>query len=339
MKIVVDGFGGDNAPLEIVKGCVKAVNEVQNLQIVLTGNQDKLLEVLNQEKYNNSQIQIINALEVIDNCEQPTVAIRQKADSSLVKGLEYLKANEDCIGFISAGSTGAILTGSFLKIGRIKGVSRPALCPTLPTLKGSPVCLIDCGANMDCKPINLAHFALMGSKYYQTVFGVENPRVAILNVGAEDEKGNDLVKTTFPILKSLPINFVGSVEARDFLSGNYDVVVADGFAGNVLLKSSEGAVLMVMKTLKSSIKSKFLSKIGALFMRKNFKKLKAEFDYSNYGGSPFLGVNKVVIKSHGSANANAIYKCILQAIKLGSSNIIEQVAGQVKDVKIDIVEE
>ena len=268
----------------------------------------------------------------------PTVAIKTKTNSSLVKAFESLKNDESVLGMVSAGSTGAVLTGGFLKVGRIKGVSRPALAPVLPTLKGTPVILIDSGANMDCKPINLIHFALMASKYTESMFGIKNPRIALLSVGTEDHKGNDLVKKTFPYLKQLPINFVGNMEARDLLSGNYDVVVADGFAGNVALKTCEGTLLTLMEILKSDIKSHTLSKLGYVFMKGTFKRLKSKFDYNKYGGSPFLGINKIVIKCHGSSKAESFYQSIKQAYTLGQSNLIQNISTSVNNIDIKVEE-
>lgn len=221
------------------------------------------------------------------------------------------------------------MAGGFLKIGRIKGVSRPALCPALPTKKGGNVLLIDCGANADCKPINLCHFAMMGSIYYKELFGKENPKVALMNNGTEDTKGNELVKATFPLMKKLPINFVGNIEARDALSGDYDVLVCDGFTGNVFLKATEGAVSLVMGELKSALKSSLISKIGEMFSMKAFKKVKQKMDYNKYGGSPFIGCSKTIIKSHGSSKAETIYASIVQAYKYQKAEINKKIAEQI----------
>lgn len=332
MKILIDAFGGDNAPLEIVKGAIMSVNSHKDLQIVLTGKQDQINQILQSEGYKGDRISIINATDVITNDDVPTTAIRTKKDSSLVVGFDNLKQDEEISALISAGSTGAILTGAILKIGRLKGVSRPAMCPILPTVKGSPVCICDCGANMDSKPINLCHFAVMASEYLKAMMSIENPRVAILNVGSEDHKGNELVKQTFPMLKELPINFVGSIEARELLSGDYDVVVCDGFAGNVLLKSTEGAVLTVMKMLKQEIKASKKSMFGALFMKKSFKNLKGKLDYSCYGGSPFLGCKKIVIKAHGTSDANSICECVKQVYKLSNNNCYKQIEEKLQTI-------
>ena len=338
IKIVVDAYGGDNAPNEVVLGTKKAIENIKDLKVVLTGKKEVLEQLLAENKIDADRVEIIDAQDVISNDDTPTVAIRQKAESSLVKAFDLLKTDETVKGLVSAGSTGAVLTGAFLKVGRIKGVSRPVLAPVIPTVKGTPVILTDSGANMDCKPINLIHFALMASKYAEAMFGTKSPRVALLSVGTEDHKGNELVKKTFPYMKEIGINFVGNMESRDLLSGDYDVVVADGFAGNVALKSCEGTLKTLLGILKSDIKSHISSKIGYLFMRGTFKRLRAKFDYDKYGGSPFLGINKLVIKCHGSSKAESFYQSIKQAYTLGQSDMIQSVSQAVNSVDIKIEE-
>ena len=236
--------------------------------------------------------------------------------------LNNLKEDYDAV--ISGGSTGAVLTGGFLKIGRVKGVSRPALCPLLPTMDGKSVMLIDCGSNVDCKPINLCHFAQMANIYMKNIMKVENPKIALLNIGEEEAKGNELSKETYKMLKEMPINFIGNIEARDFLSGKADVVVSDGFSGNVLLKGTEGATLMVLKKLKNEIKNSFFAKIGALFMRKAFKNIRSSLNVNAYGGSVLIGLKKILIKVHGSSTQDAIVVAIEQAIELKQKKVIEQ---------------
>ena len=334
IKIVVDAYGGDNAPKEVVLGTKKAVENIKDLTVVLTGKRDVLENLLNENDIDKNRIEIVDAQDVITNDDTPTVAIKQKTESSLVKAFDLLKTDESVKGLVSAGSTGAVLTGAFLKVGRIKGVSRPVLAPVIPTMKGTPVILTDSGANMDCKPENLVHFALMANKYAQTMFGIEKPRIALLSVGTEDHKGNDLVKKTFPYLKQLDINFVGNMEARDLLSGDYDIVVADGFAGNVALKTCEGTLQTLLGILKDDIKSHIMSKIGYLFMKGTFKRLKKSFDYNAYGGSPFLGVNKIVIKCHGSSKAESFYQSIKQAYNLSQSDMIEKLSTSVNNLDI-----
>ncbi len=323
MKIVVDAFGGDNAPLEIIEGCVLAINKHKDLEIILTGATEEIKKILNGRE---ERISIVDAKEIITNNDKPTEAIRYKTDSSLVKAYDILKNQEDVIGLVSAGSTGAVLAGAIMKIGRIKGITRPALAPILPTKLDSDVIIIDSGANVDCKPVNLLHFALMGSAYYSIVYNKPSPRVALLNNGREEEKGNELVKEAFPLLKNAPINFIGNREGGDFMSGEVDVMVADGFAGNALLKGTEGAVGAVLSLLKKSIKSHALSKIGALFMKQTFNELKNRIDIlKKHGGSPLLGCKKLVVKNHGSCKRFNILSSIEQTMLLHENKLIEKI--------------
>lgn len=337
MKIIVDGYGGDNAPFEIVKGCLQALNEIDDLNIVLTGKEKELKDCLKRLNYNGDKIEIINANSVIScDDENPAMLIKSTPDSSIVVALEHLKQRKDIDAMISAGSTGAVLAGGILKIGRIKGVSRPGLAPTLPTkIKNKSVLLIDCGANADCKPINLCHFAMMGSVYYSAMHNVEKPKVALLNVGVENAKGNMLTKETFKLLKKCPINFVGNIEARECLSGEYDVLVADGFSGNLTLKAIEGTVSFVLDNLKKAIKSSFSSKIGYLFMKKSFNKLKSTLDYKQYGGSQFLGCKKPIFKAHGNSDAESILIVIRQAVKVAKNNVNDKIEELVNSVHIE----
>lgn len=329
-EIIVDAYGGDNAPFEIVKGTIEFLNKHNNFNIVLVGNENELNTVLSKFSYQKDRLRIIDAREIISNNESPTTAIRTKKNSSIVKAFDELRLNDNCVGFVSAGSTGAVLTGAFLKLGRIKGISRPATCPILPTLNGGSVAIIDSGANVDCKPINLVHFALMANAYMKYVYGVKNPRIALLNVGVEDHKGNELTHQTFEMLKSIKdINFVGNMEARDLFSGDVDVVVCDGFNGNVLLKSSEGAVKFVLKSLKSGVQKSFFSKLGALFMGKTFKTLKQKLDYSSYGGAVMLGTKKVVVKCHGSSLSESIYVAIVQVAQASNANVCDVIENNV----------
>ncbi len=333
VKIVVDGFGGDKSPSEVVRGVVLATNDNPDIHVVITGKEDILKSEFDKYKYNAEQVTIVNAETVITNDEAPTVAIRTKKDSSLVVAFDYARENDDCVGLTSAGSTGAVLTGAFMKFGRLKGIHRPALCPVLPTKTGNIVALCDSGANMDCKPEYLEQFALMGSAYLKTL-GVENPRVALLNVGTEDHKGDTRAKETFALLKAQGdrINFVGNMEARDLLSGDYDLIVTDGFAGNVLLKSTEGAVKNLLKMLKAEIKASFISKIGALFMKKSFDRLKTKMDYERYGGAVLLGCKKLLVKGHGSSGAMSIKAAIEQIYKMSKGNLVENIASQLNDI-------
>ena len=327
-KVLIDVFGGDNSPEEILKGCKMALDANTDLELVLVGDIDIVEPKLAEYGIVNDRVELIDAKEVISNDEAPTVAIRTKKDSTIVKGFEALRQREDIAGLVSAGSTGAVLTGAFLKLGRTSGVSRPALCPILPTVTGGIVGIVDCGANVDTKPENLLHFALMGNAYLKSVYGVENPRIALLSVGVEDHKGNELTKATFELLKNVPnINFLGNMEARDLLSGEYDLVVCDGFAGNVLLKSTEGAVLSFMKLMKHSIMGHVGSKIGAMFMKKTFKELKETLDFNKKGGSVLLGCKKIVVKCHGSSKAFSI-KCGIEQVFDAEKN---NVCGIIQD--------
>lgn len=337
IKVVLDVMGGDNAPVELIKGGVLSVNKNKDLHIIMVGKQDIINSQLLNYEYNKEQISIIDAQDEITNDDVPTSAIRQKTESSLVKTINELRTNEEVVGMVSAGSTGAVLTGAFLKLGRLKGVSRPALCPILPTVNGGIVSIIDCGANIDSKPINLVHFALMANAYLKNVYKIENPRVALLNVGTEDHKGNELCKQVFPMLKELKdINFVGNMEARDLLSGNYDIVVTDAFAGNVLLKSTEGAILGLLKMLKKEIKSSFSSKIGYLFMKKSFKNLKKTIDYNEKGGAVLLGCKKLVVKSHGSSKATSIAESINQVVEMHLANVTSAISSAVENVDLEV---
>lgn len=334
ITVVVDAYGGDNAPEEIIKGAIEAVNEY-GAKVILTGKEDIINELLKNYKYDNEKVEVVNAPDVVYNEDAPAVAIRTKKTSSLVVALDILKQNDNVSGLVSAGSTGAVLTGGFLKIGRLKGISRPALSPLLPNAKGGQTMLIDCGANMDTKPINLVHFAIMGTAYMEAMFGIKNPKVALLNVGVEDKKGNELTKATFPLLKEAPINFVGNMEARDALSGDYDIIVADGFAGNILLKSTEGSIMFLLDKLKKEIKKSFFSSIGALFMMGTFKKLKKDLSHNNKGGSPFLGAKKLIIKSHGSSDSMSIKTSIKQVIDLERAGMQKQLKKQIDSLEVN----
>ena len=323
MKIVIDAFGGDNAPLEIVEGALLALKKYKDLSVVFTGDEGKIKQVLGNR---TDRVEIIDAKEVILPDESPVDAIKEKKDSSLVKALEALKENDDIFAMISAGSTGAIVVGSMLKVGRIRGVSRLTMAPVLPTKKDTHVTLTDPGSNINCKPEQLCQFAMMGWAYHKVKYGVENPRVALLNIGAEAHKGDELAKATYPLLEKLPINFVGNMEAREYMSGDYDVVVADGFSGNVLLKGTEGAASAVNSLIKQRIKSSIWAMIGyALFMKKPvFDKLREKLDHNKHEGSPVLGCKKIVIKNHGSSIRETILASVTHAIQLHEKDFIRK---------------
>ena len=333
MKIIVDAMGGDNAPEQIVLGAIDALCEDKQLEVTLVGDTDAICKVLAGKKYDDNRLEIIDAKDVITNDDSPTMAIKTKKESSLVKAFEALN-RDDADGFVSAGSTGAVLVGAFMKVGRIKGVSRPALAPVLPTLKGNGVVLCDCGANVDCKPVNLQHFAIMASAYAEGMLGVKNARVGLLNNGAEAHKGNELTQEAYKLLsETRGINFVGNCEARDILSGDYDVVVCDGFNGNIALKSAEGTANTMLKLIKDGIYSGGLkSKLGALMLKSVFKNVKKKMDYNAHGGACFLGVNKIVVKSHGASKSKSITASILQAKSLAEAKVCDKIKSGITEV-------
>lgn len=326
MKIIVDAMGGDNAPEQIVLGAIDALCEDKQLEVTLVGDTDAICKVLAGKKYDDNRLEIIDAKDVITNDDSPTMAIKTKKESSLVKAFDALN-REDADGFVSAGSTGAVLVGAFMKVGRIKGVSRPALAPVLPTLKGNGVVLCDCGANVDCKPVNLQHFAIMASAYAEGMLGVKNARVGLLNNGAEAHKGNELTQEAYKLLSETKgINFVGNCEARDILSGDFDVVVCDGFNGNIALKSAEGTANTMLKLIKEDVYSGGLkSKLGALMLKSVFKNVKKKMDYNAHGGACFLGVNKIVVKSHGASKSKSVTASILQAKSLAEAKVCDKI--------------
>lgn len=329
MKIVVDAFGGDFAPYEIVAGSVKALQENQNLNIVLVGDKDKITEILQELVFVSDRLEIVHAPDVVTNDDVPTLAIRTKKSSSIVVAYDYLKNNDDAVALVSAGSTGATLTGAVLKLGRVKNVSRPALAPLLPTINDNRVMLLDCGANSDCKPENLLDFAIMGDIYMRSL-GIKKPKIALLNIGTEEEKGDEVHKQAYQLLKSAKINFVGNIEARDILRGNVDVVVCDGFSGNICLKSVEGIAEVLFGELKDVAKSSFKAKLGALFLKKSLKGIKNKYDYTKCGGAPLLGVNKIVLKCHGNSKAQIVADTIQQAYNLAQNKLVEKVAKAVE---------
>ena len=338
MRILIDAFGGDNSPEEVVIGAIDAVNERAGFDAVLCGDENKISAILQNLEYDKSRVSILNASEVITCEEEPTVAIRRKPDSSICVAFKDLRENPNTKAFVSAGSTGAVLVGATLKLGRIAGVNRPALCPVMPTINDGKVLLLDAGANADCKPINLCQFALMGSIFAKTL-GVENPKVALLSNGTEDEKGNALNHEVFPVLKQMKeINFVGNCEARDLLSGKYDVIVADGFSGNVAVKSMEGGVVTVMKMMKGLLKSSLKNKMGALLLKKSLMEFKDKMDYNKTGGAFFIGVNKVVVKAHGSSDRVAIKAAVLQAESYARSELTEKIKEGISSVNINVSE-
>ena len=329
IKVALDAMGGDNAPKEIVKGAVEAVRESKKVKVYLVGKPDVLERELAGYIYEKEQLEVVPATEVIETAEPPVMAIRKKKDSSLVKALNLVK-DGTCDAFVSAGSTGATLVGGQVIVGRIKGVERPPLAPLIPTEKGCSL-LIDCGANVDARPSHLVQFAKMGSVYMEHVMGVRNPKVGIVNIGAEEEKGNALVKETFPLLKSCPdINFIGSVEARDIPAGAADVIVCEAFVGNVVLKTYEGVGSTLIKTVKAGMMTNLRSKIGALLVKPALKETLKAFDLEQYGGAPLLGLKGLVVKTHGSSKSIEIKNSILQCITFTEQKINEKIREMIQ---------
>ena len=323
-KIIVDAMGGDNAPVETVKGAIEAVNERKDIVVCLVGQEDVIKKELEKYTYNKEQVEIVHASEVIETAEPPVNAIRKKKDSSIVVGMNMVKRGE-ADGFVSAGSTGAVLVGGQVIVGRVKGVERPPLAPLIPTSKGFSL-LVDSGANVDARPSHLVQFAKMGSIYMENIMGIKNPRVAIVNNGAEEEKGNALVKETFPLLKACDdINFIGSIEARDIPTGYADVVVCEAFVGNVILKMYEGVGLTLVAKIKESFMGSLRTKIGALLVKPALKETLKSFDSAQYGGAPLLGLKGLVVKSHGSSKSVEIKNSIIQCISFKEQAISEKI--------------
>lgn len=333
VNVAVDAMGGDNAPGEIVKGAVEAINQDKRVKVFLVGRNEAIEQELKGYEYDKAQLEIVHTEEVIETAEPPVMAIRKKKDSSIVRGM-YMVKEGICDAFVSAGSTGAVLVGGQVIVGRIKGVERPPLAPLIPTLKGVSL-LLDCGANVDARPSHLVQFAKMGSVYMEHVMGVKNPKVGIVNIGAEEEKGNALVKETFPLLKNCPdINFVGSVEARDIPNGDVDVIVCEAFVGNVVLKMYEGVGAALISRVKQGMMSTLRSKLGALLVKPALKETLKSFDTEQYGGAPLLGLNGLVVKTHGSSKAIEVKNSILQCIAFKEEDINEKMKGKIvpKDI-------
>ena len=320
VKIVVDAMGGDYAPAEPVKGVVDALKESERIFVYLTGKEELVNAELAKYDYPKDRVEVVNCTEVIETGEPPVRAIKTKKDSSLIVGLWMVREGKADV-FVSSGSTGAVLAGGQVIVRKIKGIQRAPLAPMIPTAK-TPALLIDCGANVDAKASNLVQFAHMGSIYMQSVIGIKNPRVGLVNIGAEEEKGNELAKETFQLLKNEPgINFVGNVEARDIPHGVADVYVTEAFTGNVILKLYEGVGGVLISKVKEGLMSTLRSKIGALLIKPALKKTLKEFDASEYGGAPLLGLRGLVVKTHGSAKAKEIKNTVLQAVQFKDQDI------------------
>ncbi len=328
MKIAVDAFGGDKAPHEIVKGCVAAIQEIDD-DIILVGREQEIADVLQSEAVPEGRITICNASEVIETGDHPVEAVRHKKDSSLVVSLRLVKEGKaDAV--VSAGNTGAYLAGAFRILGRMKGIKRPALTTVMPTVGKNPGVLLDVGANADCRPQHLVQFAQMGSIYASSVLNIENPRVALLNIGAEEAKGNALTKEAHQLLKQENLNFMGNIEPRYVLSGSADVVVCDGFTGNVVIKLIEGTASTLFSMLKQVFFKSFATKLAAGILKPGLQSIKNQMDYSAYGGAPFLGIDGVVFKAHGSSDRVAIANCIKAASRYLSAGVNDKIKAAIE---------
>ncbi|MGP1907469.1 phosphate acyltransferase PlsX [Metabacillus sp. JX24] len=316
MKIAIDAMGGDNAPKAIVEGAMKAVTLFSDIEITLYGKEPLIKEYLT----NQERISIVHTDTVIEATDEPVRAVRRKKDASMVLMANAVKEGE-ADACISAGNTGALMTAGLFVVGRIEGIERPALAPTLPTIEGNGFLMLDVGANADAKPEQLLQYAMMGSIYANKVRGIEKPRVGLLNVGTEEKKGNELTKAAYQLLKGSDLHFIGNVEARDLLDGIADVVVTDGFTGNVALKTIEGTALSVFKMLKSALTSNLQSKLAAAVLKPKLKVIKGKLDYSEYGGAGLFGLKAPVIKAHGSSDPNAVYNAIRQAREMVSNDV------------------
>lgn len=324
VTVALDAMGGDYAPVEIVKGAVDALQDIPNVKVILLGTEDAVLAELNKYTYDKDRVEVVHCNDVIEMAEAPVKSIQTKKDSSIVKGMKLVR-EEKAQAFVSAGSTGAILVGGTVLVGRVKGVERAPLAPLIPTDKGATL-LIDCGANVDARPSHLVQFAKMGSIYMEGLMGIENPRVALVSNGTEDEKGNALVKETHPLLKECKdINFIGNIEARDIPLGGCDVAVCEAFTGNAILKTYEGVGKVLLDKIKGSLMTNLKTKIGALLIKDALKTTLKEFDVDQYGGAPLLGLRGLVVKSHGNSKAKVIKNCIAQCVTFAEQDVCNKI--------------
>lgn len=337
MRIILDGMGGDNAPESIVQGAIDAMKEMDH-EVVIVGQEEILKETLDRLGYSGDRISIENVSQVIENHEPPVKAVRTKKDSSIVKGMQMVKNGEGDV-FISAGSTGALLAGGLFILGRIQGIDRPTLATVYPIIGGQPSLLTDSGANAECKPNNLLEFAIMGSTYVEKVLGRPNPTVGLVNNGTEEGKGTTLTKAAYELLHKSHLNFIGNVEARDVPDGVCDVIVADGFTGNAILKLTEGMGLMVLREMKRRFLSDTKSKLGAMLLKKQLMGIKKEFNYAEYGGAPILGVKGALLKMHGSSDALAVKQTILKAIPYVEENVVDIIQNSVLEIEEILISE
>ncbi|MGG3913176.1 phosphate acyltransferase PlsX [Rossellomorea vietnamensis] len=325
MKLAVDAMGGDHAPKEIVLGVKRALREFNDIEVLLYGDEKQIKQYITPEE----RLTIVHTDEMIEGTDEPVRAVKRKKNASMVLMAQAVK-NGEADACISAGNTGALMTAGLFIVGRIDGIERPALAPTLPTLDGKGFLMLDLGANVDAKPEHLAQYAVMGSIYSEKVRGINNPRVGLLNIGTEDKKGNELTKKTFQLLKELPVNFVGNVESRDLLDGPADVVVTDGFTGNMVLKTIEGTALSVFSMLKKTFTSSTKNKLAAGLVKNDLKQLKNMLDYTEYGGAGLFGLKAPVIKAHGSSNEVALYNAMRQAREMVKHDVSNTIKDAIK---------
>ncbi|MBO4326393.1 MAG: phosphate acyltransferase PlsX [Clostridia bacterium] len=335
IKLIIDTAGGDNSPAAPVEAAVQALKKNEELYIIFTGNEaDIRSELAKYDPVDTDRYEIVHAPDVITGDDKPTEAIRLKPESSMMKGIKLLRTGEDIDGMVSTGATGALVAAATVRIGRIPGVIRPVFCPIIPDVNGGVCGISDSGANIKCTPDQLLQFAAMGKLYLKAVFGIDNPRIALLNIGTEAEKGDSVHKDAYKLLsKVYGDSFVGNMEGRDLLSGNYQLIIADGFSGNILVKTMEGTALELMKLLKKKIYSKTRYKVGAMLMKSMFDEIKGFMNYQNYGGSVLLGTEKIIVKGHGSSNALSIEKCIEQALTMRRYNLNAQIEQEIAGIQ------
>ncbi len=331
MRIILDGMGGDHAPASVVEGAVLASKKIEH-EVCIIGQEELIHAELGKYKYDAAKITVVDAREVITNDDAPVRAVRSKKDSSIVKGINMVKNGEGDI-FISAGSTGALMAGGLFLLGRIQGIDRPALASVYPILGKKASLLLDAGANAECKPNNLLEFGIMGNIYMEKVLGRENPRVGLVNLGAEAAKGNTLTKAAYELLEQSHLNFIGNVEAREVPKGACDVIVADGFTGNVILKLTEGLAWNILQVMKKKFTDGVKAKLGAALLLDKIGELKKDFDYSEYGGAPILGVKGPIVKMHGSSSANAVMNTILKGIPFVEGRVVETIQNSVLEIE------
>ena len=337
MKIILDGMGGDNAPFEIVKGATLAASEMKH-KIVIVGDENKIKAELAKYKYDKGQITVRHAADIITNDDAPVRAVRTKTESSMVIGINMIKNGEGDL-FISAGNSGAMMAGGLFILGRIQGIDRPAMASIYPILGDKASLLVDAGANAECKPVNLLEFGTMGSIYMEKVLDRKSPTVGLVNIGAEDTKGTTVVKAAFELLEKSDLNFIGNVEARDIPKGRAEVIVCDGFVGNVILKLTEGLAWNIFKLLRSKFTDGAKAKIGALLLSDKLGEIKNEFDYSEYGGAPILGVKGAIVKMHGSSNAKSVKNTILKGIPYVENNVVQIIQNSVVEIEEIVISE